>query len=103
MTNEQMKEKYVSRLNKCLSAIKILVICAMAAVAALIIFIVAAKGVELQDSNPEALMIGVIIPGSIAAACVIGALSALGTAAVTLKKLNKQDSLTSSANEAENK
>lgn len=89
MNNEQLAENYVSRLKKCLSAVKILVTCTMTAVAALIIFIVAAKGAGLQDSNPTALIIGIAIPGFLAAACVIGALSTLIVAKVTLNKLKK--------------
>lgn len=89
MTNEQLAQKYSNRLNKCLAAIKVLMICAIVAIAALVIFAIIALGVKMQESNPDGVLLGVIIPGIIAVACVIGALSALVTAKIVMSKFKK--------------
>ena len=63
MTNEQLAQKYSNRLSKCLAAVKILMICAIVAVAALVIFALIALVTKMQDSNPDGVLLGAIIPG----------------------------------------
>lgn len=87
MTNEQLAQNYANRAQKCLAAIKILIIGAIAAVAVLVVFASIALGVHMQESNPQGLLLGLIILGMLAAVCVIGALAALLTAIITIKKL----------------
>lgn len=89
MDKEQLAKTYATRINKCLLAVKIFIISAVVAVAALLIFTLAASGSSLKDSNPEGVLLGVIICGMFAAACVIGALSAIVTAKITMTKLKK--------------
>ena len=89
MTKEQQAERYATRLGRCLTAVKILVIAAVAAIAALVVFVAVAVGVNMQDGNPEGVLLGAIIPGMFAAACVIGAISALVTAKISVVKLKK--------------
>lgn len=89
MTNEQLAQKYVNRLNKCFAAIKILIICAIVAVAALVIFAVIAVAVSMPKSNPDGMLLGVIIPGAFAVVCIIGAFSALVTAKIVMSKFKK--------------
>lgn len=89
MNNEQLAQKYANRLNKCLLAIKIFIISAVVAVVTLLIFILAASGSSLKDSNPNGVLLGVIICGMFAAACVIGAIAVLCTAKITITKLKK--------------
>ena len=89
MTNEQLAQKYANRLNKCLAAIKILMICVMVAIAALVIFAFIALGLNMQKSNPEGLLLGVIIPGFTAAACIIGVLATIITAKIAMNGLKK--------------
>ena len=91
MTNEELAQRYADRLIKCLTAIKIFVIGAIAAVAALIIFAMIAIGVNMQESNPSGLLLGVIILGTLAVACVLGAMSTLVAAKITVTKLKKLD------------
>lgn len=91
MTNEQLAQMYADRLKKCLAAIKIFVIGAMAAVAALIIFAMIALGVNMQESNPYGLLLGVIILGVLAVACVLGAMATLVAAKITVNKFKKLD------------
>lgn len=89
MTNEQLAQKYASRAQKCLTVIKVLMICAVVAIAVLIIFAAIAVGVNMQESNPQGMLLGIVIPGMLAVACVIGALAALLTATITINKLKK--------------
>ena len=89
MDKEQLAERYASRLARCLAAVKILIISSVTAIAALIIFTAVAFGINMQDSNPEGLLLGVIIVGFVAVACVVGALSAIVTAKITLTRLKK--------------
>lgn len=91
MTNEQLAKKYATTLNKCLTAIKILVICAIAAVGVLVVFAVIAAGANMQTNNPEGVLLGVVILGAFAAACVTGALAALLTAKTVMVKFKKLD------------
>lgn len=89
MNKEQLAEKYANSIKKCLSALKILMISAVVAIAALVIFVAVAGGVNLWESNPEGVLWGIIIPGMIAAACIAGALVAIVTAKITMTKLKK--------------
>lgn len=89
MDKEQQAERYAVRLGRCLTAIKILIIAAVAAIAALIVFVVVALGVSMQNGNPEGVLLGAIIPGAIAVACVAGALASLIIARITMVKLKK--------------
>ena len=91
MDKEQLAEKYAKRLNKCLWAVKIFIISSAVAIAALVIFAFVAGGTGLKDSNPDGVLLGVIIPGMCAAACVIGAIAVLITAKITMNKLKKLD------------
>lgn len=84
-----MAERYVTRLKRCLTAIKILIVVSIAAIAALVIFIIVAAGTDMQSTNVNGLLIGVIVPGFLAAAGVAGALAVLVVAKITLNKLKK--------------
>ena len=89
MTNEQLAQKYANSLNRCLTALKISVIGAIAAIAVLVVFALIAGGAQMQESNPQGLLLGVVIPGIIAVACVVCALISLLTATITMKKLKR--------------
>lgn len=89
MNNEQLAKIYANRLNKCLLAIKIFMISAMTAIAALVAFALIAICVNMQESNPQGVLLGIVVLGLFAAACVIGALSTLLTAKITMTKLKK--------------
>lgn len=89
MTNEQLAQKYAKRLKKCLAAIKVFIICAIAAIAALVVFILIAVLSGMQEGNPNGLLLGVIIPGTFAVACVIGAIATLVTAKITITEFKK--------------
>lgn len=89
MNKEQLAEKYATRINKCLLTVKILMISSVVAIAALTIFITIAGGINLWESNPEGVLLGVIITGMLAAACITGALAMLITAKITMTKLKK--------------
>lgn len=89
MTDEQLAQIYANRLNKCLAALKISVISAISAIAVLVVFALIAGGVHMQESNPQGLLLGLLILSMIAVACVIGALISLLTATITIKKLKK--------------
>ena len=89
MNKEQLAEKYATRINKCLLALKILIISAGVSIAALVIFVVIAGGVNLWESNADGVLLGIVIPGIVASACVTGALAVLIAAKITIKKLKK--------------
>lgn len=86
---EALAGKYVARLRRCLLAVKILIIFTVAAIAALIIFALAAKGSGLKDSNPAATFITALSVGCTAAAAAITALAILLLSRITLSKLKK--------------
>lgn len=89
MKKEELAGRYVARLKKCLLLTKIFVICAVAAIAALLVFIAVAASTDMQTSNLSGLVVGVAVPGFVAVAGVIGALSCLVVAKIFLNKLKK--------------
>lgn len=89
MTNEKQANIYVARLKRCLGAVKILVICAIAAVAALLIFSMAANGAGMKESNYGGMLLGIILIGSIAVLCIIGAVVTVVVAKITVSALKK--------------
>ncbi len=92
MDTEQTEKRRIARLKKCLTAVKILVIISVAAIVALIIFISVAYGINLAETDPVALLTGVVVTGGISALTVIGALICLAVATVTISKLKKRGS-----------
>ena len=89
MNKEQLAEVYVSRLKRCLSAVKIMIIVTVAAVAALVIFAVVAAVTGMNESNLAAMLLGFVILGIAAVLCVTGALIALMVARRTMTNLKK--------------
>ena len=89
MTKEQLAERYAARIARCFTALKILIIGAVAAIAALVIFAAVAGGINMKESNPEGVLLGVIIPGLSAVACVTGALCTIVIAKITMTRLKK--------------
>lgn len=87
MDKEELANVYASRLKKCLLAVKIFVSAAFVSVAAMLIFIAVAAGVNLQDSNLAGLVVGVAVPGFTALACIIASFICLFIAKITLNKL----------------
>ena len=89
MTNEQLAERYALRLKRCLTAVKIFLISSAAAIVALVIFAAVAVGINMQESNPQGLLLGVIITGMFAVVCIVGALTVILIAKITLTRLKK--------------
>lgn len=88
MTNEQRAEKYVSRIKRCLTAIKILIITTVAALLVLVLFIAVAAGAQIY-SYLTAAVLGLCIPMLCAALAFCGALTAILVAKISLKQLKK--------------
>ena len=91
MTDYEKSQIYVNRLKRCFLILKITVTCTVAAVAALIIFMIVAAGMGLKESDPQAFLIGVVITAGLALAFLIASFAALLIARITLTKLNKLD------------
>lgn len=89
MEKAELAERYAARLKKCLLFIKIFVISAAVAVAALLVFIFVAWSTGMQNSNAAGLLTGVIVTGSAAVISVIAGLCCLIVAAVTIHKFKK--------------
>lgn len=89
MEKEELAKVCVLRLKRCLFITKIFVICAVAAVAALLIFIAVAAGTHMQDTNLAGLVTGVAVTGFFALAAIAGSFTCLIIAKVNLNKLKK--------------
>lgn len=89
MDKEELAALYAARLNRCLAAMKILIILAAAAVVGLLVFFAVASGINMKDSNPNGVLLGIIIPAGTAAAAVTGALTSVVVAKITMVKLKK--------------
>lgn len=88
----KQSEIYVERLKRCLVAVRISVIASIVAVGGLIMFVVVAGRIDLAENDINAYMLGVVIGASVAAACVIAALTVLIISKVTVLRLKKIDS-----------
>ena len=89
MTKDQLAERYVARLKRCLTAVKILIGFSVAAIAALVIFVAVSGGIAMNESNPAAMLLGIIILVIVAVLTVAGKLTTLLIANITVKKLKK--------------
>lgn len=87
MNKEQLAERYVIRIKRCFIALKIFIGFSVAAVAALVIFAVVAVNSGMNENDPAALMLGLIIIMIAAVLSVAGALSSLLAAKITVTKL----------------
>ena len=89
LNNAQSAQLYVNRLKRCLLIIRIAVIGAIAALAALVIFLAAASGLKASDES--AFYLGVVITAGSALALLIATFITLLIAKITTIKLNKLD------------
>lgn len=87
MTNEQLAQKYANWAQKCLAALKILIICAVAVIGVLAVFAAIAFSINMQESNPTGFLVGLLILSMLAVVCIICALIVLFKAAIAIKKL----------------
>ena len=87
MDKSQLAELYTAKLKRCITVIKILVICMIAALAALVIFATAATGTGMKTSNYGGMLLGIIIISGAAFLCAFGVATAFIIASVYLKKL----------------
>lgn len=91
MDPAERAKKYVTRLRRCLKAVKAIIIATGVCVAALIVFAAVAAGTGLKESDPAGMLIGVLVPGFLALAGIAAALIVLLISAITVSKLKKLD------------
>lgn len=89
MANEQLAERYAKRIKRCLTAMKIFLICVLAVLAVLVIFILTAGGSNMRESNPAGFQWGILIIIMLAVLCAIGIIAAILTAQITIYKFKK--------------
>ena len=89
MNNSEKAQLYVRRLKRCLFTVRITVICAIAALAALVIFLAATSGIK--ESDPQTFYLGVVVTASLALAFIIATVATLVIAKITTVRLNKLD------------
>ena len=91
MTNSEKSQLYLKRIKRCFLIMKISVFGAMAAVAALVVFVSIASATGLKTTAPESFLIGVSVCAALAVALLIVPFTCIIISKITLVKLNKLD------------
>ena len=91
MTDAQKYQLYSKLIKGCFFVMKITLICAVAALAALVIFMGVSAGIGLNESDPQSFLMGVVVCAGATVVFLITAIACLLTATLTLNKLKKLD------------
>lgn len=89
MTNEQLAQKYAKRVQRCIAAMKIFLICVLAMIAVLVIFVLIANGLNMKESNPLGFQWGMLIIAMPAVLCAMGAIITMIIANITMFRFKK--------------